>query len=321
MFKAMRDPDLYHAYMERINYFEGWYFKVVDRSGKHTIAFIIGKFIGNSSAESYCFIQVIDGIAAKSYHKKYPVDHFSVENDQFLVYVNGNQFSDKGLAINFESDHFHIKGTIDFFEQIKWKDSILNPGSMGFFNYLPFMECYSQVCVLHGKTLGMFQMNGEAIDFNGGSLYIEKNWGTRFPKEYLWLQCSNFKNRDTSFTLSAGHIPFLFTSFKGFLGNIVINNTHYLFTTMNRSKIQMKQNGTSWLVTLENKNHQLEVEVQYDEKSFVPLLGPEGNGMTPFVTESLTGNISLTLKESKTKHTIYADTGILCGVEFFGEMG
>ncbi|MDS0524252.1 hypothetical protein NNC19_01090 [Clostridium sp. SHJSY1] len=46
---------------------------------------------------------------------------------------------------------------------------------MGFYNYLDFMECYSQVCAVDGYIRGKLYINEEEIDFTGGKVYVEKN--------------------------------------------------------------------------------------------------------------------------------------------------
>lgn len=45
---------------------------------------------------------------------------------------------------------------------------MINPGSMGFYNYLKFMECYSQVCALDGDIIGALEIDNKVVDFTGG---------------------------------------------------------------------------------------------------------------------------------------------------------
>ncbi|EKY26723.1 hypothetical protein HMPREF0216_01908 [Clostridium celatum DSM 1785] len=41
---------------------------------------------------------------------------------------------------------------------------------MGFYNYLNFMECYSQVCALDGGIYGYLKLNNKEIDFTDGKM-------------------------------------------------------------------------------------------------------------------------------------------------------
>ena len=36
------DPDLYHGHNQYTNFFEGWYFKIVDATATYALAFIPG---------------------------------------------------------------------------------------------------------------------------------------------------------------------------------------------------------------------------------------------------------------------------------------
>lgn len=51
-----------------------------------------------------------------------------------------------------------------------WQDYLINPGIMGFYNYLNFMECYSQVCALDGGIYGYLKLNNKEIDFTDGKM-------------------------------------------------------------------------------------------------------------------------------------------------------
>ena len=73
----------------------------------------------------------------------------------------------------------------------------MSPNSMGFFAYFPFMQCYHEIVSMSHSLNGSLNFS-EAIDFSGGEGYIEKDWGTSFPKEYVWIQSNNFEKSDAS---------------------------------------------------------------------------------------------------------------------------
>jgi len=80
---------------------------------------------------------------------------------------------------------------------------------MGIFAYIPKMECSHGVVSMNHGLEGILKINGEEIDFTGGKGYIEKDWGTSFPKQYIWIQCNNFKNQTTRVFSSVADIPFM----------------------------------------------------------------------------------------------------------------
>ena len=71
---------------------------------------------------------------------------------------------------------------------------------------------------LNGALVARKAVDGENINFENGRGYIEKDWGTSFPKKYCWIQCNNFASSEDSLFFSIAHIPFLGFEFMGFIG-------------------------------------------------------------------------------------------------------
>ena len=241
--KEILNPDLYHGEHKNKNYFEGWYFKIVDRENNNKLAIIPGISYGKNKYDSHSFIQVLNG--NENYYKylTYNSSDFTYSNNNFRICINSNIFSLQGLNLSISSQDLNINGNLVFKNLVKWPDNILSPGSMGFYNYLKFMECYSQVCALNASIIGNLNVNGVNINFTGGKAYIEKNWGRSFPKYWLWIQSNSFKNRKSSITCSIGKIPFPIKDFTGFIIGLTLENRFYSFTTMNHSKINIQQLG------------------------------------------------------------------------------
>jgi hypothetical protein len=63
---------------------------------------------------------------------------------------------------------------------------------MGWYSYVPFMECYHGLISIDHKLQGSLQINGQEIDFTEGKGYAEKDWGTSFPEGYVWMQSNHF---------------------------------------------------------------------------------------------------------------------------------
>ena len=244
MLNKILNPDLFHGGNKEKNFFEGWYFKLVDKEGKNSYALIPGVFLGSRKEYSHSFIQILHGNEALYLYKKYKVEDFRWHEGKFAINVKDNIFSLKGIKVDINDSVISVKGKVKFNNIVKWPNTILNPGSMGFYNYIPFMQCYSQVCSLNMDLSGFLEINGEIIDFNGGKGYIEKNWGRAFPYSWIWVQCNNFKNRTVSVTCSIGEVPFLMGGFRGFLIGLTLNNKFYEFTTINRSKLNIVKKRT-----------------------------------------------------------------------------
>jgi tocopherol cyclase len=319
MFKSTINPDLYHGNNKKSNFFEGWYFKIVNKTMTNVIALIPGIYIGKTVENSHSFIQILQGNSAKYSYKRFGEDEFtSKSNKDLKINVANSSFSLDKISLNINDDIDNITGCIRFENVLKWPDSIINPGSMGYYNFIPFMQCYSQVSVMDMDLRGTLSINGCEIDFNGGKGYIEKNWGYAFPYSWTWLQCNSFKNRKASISCSIGHIPFMMTSFRGFLIGLFIDDKFYKFTTINKSTLSIIQNNLDVIITTENKNYKLIIETKTNKIDFMLCMGPRDDKMIPLVDENLKGVVKVTLIDNQTSKTIFRDEGLCCGVEYGG---
>ena len=152
----------------------------------------------------------------KTGYLRYPLEAFKVNNTPFSVQVGENVFSETMICVKLLDDEINIEGTLELGDFTPIKKSILIPNIMGFFAYIPKMECYHGVISMNHSISGTLKINNEEIDFNKGNGYIEKDWGTSFPKQYIWIQCNNFKYKNTSIFVSIADIPFMKKAFRGF---------------------------------------------------------------------------------------------------------
>ncbi len=188
---------------------------------------------------------------------------------------------------------------------------------MGFYNYLPFMECYSQVCAVNGYVYGAVEINDKKYILNKGKIYIEKNWGKKFPYSWFWMQ-SNCFSKDISITCSIAHIPFPISSFRGFLIGLKFNNKFIKFTTINKSKLTTIKTDRDVRLVVTNKEYELTLESITNSSEFLLLHGPTGDNMQPFVKESITSKLHLVLRSLPEKKVVLEDTGIFAGIEYGG---
>lgn len=316
--RSLRNPDLYHGQIGK-TYFEGWYFKLVDAAMRNSFVFIPGVFFSADQRSSHAFIQIVDGMEKTYLYERFPAASFSADRHIFALAVEKNRFGREGLDLNIISEGTNLKGQISFLNHKSWPDSFINPGSMGFYNYILKMQCYSQVCSMDFDLKGKLEYNGRIIDLNGGRGYIEKNWGSAFPYSWVWVQCNHFSSKRASLSCSLAHIPLLFTSFRGFLIGLYIDDIFYEFTTINRSRVEVAQTGTDVALRVQNKNHLLAIECKTRSENFIQLKGPRGDKMIPLVQENLQGVLYVELKEKSTGKTLFADSGKCAGVEYGGE--
>ena len=168
-----RHPDYYQGFNKERNYFEVWYFKIIDRTSQYVYAIIPGIIRGMNDHDHESFLQILDGVNQTTTYISYGVDSFKAKRDQFLFSVGSNEFSLKHIKLNHYDHKYQILGELKFVDVVTWPDSKLNPGSMGYYNFLP-LNWHKQVCCLYGEIVGKLLINNTEIDFSGGKVYIEK---------------------------------------------------------------------------------------------------------------------------------------------------
>ncbi len=318
--KQIFNPDYYHGEKKRKNFFEGWYYKIVDKDGKYSFAFIPGIIKGKFIEDGHSFIQVIDGANKKSYYIKFTKDNFKAQKNNFDIEIGHNQFTLRDLKLNYCDEEIHMIGNLHFIDITKWPDTLLNPGSMGFYNYLFFMECYSQVCCLNGEIVGKLLINNKEIDFSGGKVYIEKNWGKSFPSSYIWVQSNFFPQKNIALTLSIGKIPMKLFSFTGFLAAFKFEKNIYKFSSINHSKIDLEIYRNNIIVKLEKDDKMLVVETRCNDNEFITVNGPKKGKLNIEVNESITSNVKVELIDLHRETMLFQGISRNSGVEWMGNL-
>lgn len=291
--KHIRRPELFQGKLNKKHYFEGWYFKHVDGAEKHTVAFIPG--ISLDEDETHSFVQVIISPNIKTYYFRYPLEAFHTTESPFSVAVGDSVFSMAGCKINLHDPvtGLTITGDTTFSGLTPIETTTLMPNIMGFFAYIPGMECNHGVLSMNHSVNGHIQFSDQVtIDFNGGKGYIEKDWGTSFPSEYIWIQANHFENEEDSFMCSIAHIPFGPSSFRGLIANLHLDGKEYRFATYNRSKVEnFIINDGQMSFELVRKDLKLQVEATITEDG--ALKAPDKGEMTRTIKEGLGGTVTL----------------------------
>jgi len=307
----MKNPEVFQGekYLRTSkDYFEGWYFK--NTNDKDGISFIPG--INVNKEERQSFIQVIT--VDCSYYVNYSIEDFEFSFEPFYIKIGNNFFSKDNIHIDIKDDSqkLVVYGDVEYSNSKNIDTNILNPNIMGPFSYVPFMECNHAIFSMKSSISGLIKINGRKINFNNGIGYIEKDWGSSFPKSYIWCQGNNFKNSDSSFMLSIANIPFKVFNFRGVICSLIVDNKEFRFATYNNTKI-IKYDISDDLVyiTLKKGHYYLNVKSEYTvgNKLFAPVKGK----MEKDILESISAKITVTLK--KDDLVIFSDTSTNCGLE------
>jgi tocopherol cyclase len=317
--RKMWQPAAFQGKIGARGYFEGWYYKFADKSEQHVWALIPGISLDENGRNSHCFIQFLDGSGVLSHYFSYPVDKFSYSSYRPEIKIGDNCFSPAGIEIDIGDNTISLKGAVNFQDIKPWPVSFLSPGAMGWYAFVPFMECYHGVLSFDHLIEGQVALNSQVIDFSGGRGYIEKDWGRSFPSYHIWIQTNHFAEPDTSLMVSIANIPWLRRSFDGFLIGFWYKGRLYKFTTYTRSRIKTFDYDQEKLTLhVESKGHRLEIEVFYKKGAVLrtPVLGE----MQGRLSESLTAetNVRFYEKSRSAESMVFSGRGRHTGIEIEG---
>lgn len=313
MFKKINNPINFQGNLNKKNYFEGWYYKCVSADGNHSIAFIPG--ISLTKEDSHSFIQMFvsfKGENLKSTYIRFAKKDFRAFENPFSVRINLNIFTEKEINVELKDETLQVYGVLNFEDMKKIETNWKSPSIMGFFSYFSFMECNHGVMSMNHTLKGKLTINGEIVNFDGGRGYIEKDWGTSFPREYVWMQSNHFERPDISFMFSEAIIPFKIFNFDGLIVNLVANNKEYRFATYNGAKVVAKK-ITKKKVYYEITRNNLKLVVEAMNDKTVDLPSPKNGAMNQSIKEGLSGKIKLKLYENN--QLIVDDMGQNAGLE------
>ena len=315
MLKIFR-PELFQGSLKKRSYFEGWYFKHVSKDLNHVYSFIPG--ISLSDDDPHSFIQVINGITGETNYITYRVNMFKWDKYKLYLKIGNSVFTDKFIDLNLENKDIKVSGRLEYSNIVKYPKTLLSPGIMGWYSYIPFMECKHGIVSVSHKVSGVLNFDKGTIDMNEGKGYIEKDWGSSFPEAWIWIQSNNFNNPETAFTFSVAKIPWLGKYFPGFISFLYFDKSFYLFSSYNKSVLQdLNYDGNTLNFTLRNKFSALKVTAVKNKSG--ELLAPVSGKMTRRIKESIDSFITISLYDRDNK-LIYNDSAQRAGLEIIDKI-
>jgi hypothetical protein len=302
-------------------FFEGWYFKLIDASEQRRYAVIPGVFIGTDQGASHAFVQVLDGTTGQATYHPYPLAEFRAAEDAFDVRVGLSQFSLERISLKIETAEQTVTGNVSFSGLTPWPVTLAAPGIMGWYAWVPRMECYHGVLSLDHEIRGSLKVDGSPIDFAGGRGYIEKDWGRSFPSGWVWMQTNHFEQTGTSLTGSIAMVPWLRGAFRGFIVGLWHQGVLYRFATYTRAEVEefvIEEDRVGWVVR--DRRHRLEMEAHRSPAG--ALRGPSGIDMHGRVPETLQATVQVRLTElvGGAERMVFKGTGRNAGLEVVGRI-
>ena len=252
--RGVAHPEAFHGTGVTSKFFEGWYIKLVSADTQQRWAVIPGIFRGLDGTTNEAFVQVLDGATGRSWYHRFDISNFEASDLEFRVRVGNNHFSSHGVTLDLPT----LKGSLTFATEMNpWPVTWGEPGIMGWFGLVPFMECFHGIVSFGHGLEGSLEVEGSATIFSGGRGYIEKDWGKAFPEGYVWLHSNHIEDHpEASLIGSVAIIPWIGRPFRGFIAGLYHSGRLHRWTTY-------------------NKTHERDLHID-DERVRWKLAGPDG---------------------------------------------
>lgn len=287
-------PNAYHGGLFKPPYFEGWYVKLVDRAAEERLALILGISRSSRGDDDHAFIQVFDGLRGQAGHLRFGVEEFSASASRMDVSLGRCHLTDRTYSLDVDGEDGRLEGRIVFDRFWRWPVTPWAPGAMGWYAWMPFMECYHGVVSMDHGVAGQLRWNDRDYDFDGGRGYLEKDWGKAFPSSWIWMQTNHFGQSGVSLMGSIARIPWIGRDFPGFLAAFLHDDRLYRFAVYTGAKTELlRANDEQVHWVLRDRRHQLEIRAHRGEST--ALKGPSFEGMQRTVNESLKARIEVQL--------------------------
>lgn len=308
--KAAFDPPRFQGWGRRRNYFEGWYFKVVIPEADLAYAFIPGVSYASSGA-GHSFLQVLDGARAASTYHRYTIPDFRPAADRFSVQIGPHHFGRDRLCVDLPG----LQLDLSFSQLYPWPARRLAPGVMGWYGFVPGMQCYHGLVSLHHRLRGSIRVNGSSIDPAGGVGYTEKDWGRGFPNAWIWGQSNHLSGTaaPASLMFSVASIPWMGSSFRGFLCTFLLEGTLHVFTTWTKAAVTVSLPAAGDRVRLIFTDRRYRLTVTGHPAAGGELASPIAGAMTGKINESLRATLDVRLERDDRE--VYRGEATWAGLE------
>lgn len=309
------NPILYQGGRKRSPYFEGWYFKHVcaGSAGPRTFSVIPG--ISKSADGDTAFIQTLSGgPEVSSRFFVFPFSEFSYSDRPFGLRIGANSFSLEGVLLDLEDEAGRIAADLRYRGTVAPRAGTLKPGVMGPYSFVPFMECSHGIASLRHEIDGAAVFSGESVSFSGGLGYIEKDWGRSMPTSWIWMQSNSFDPAvgPASFSLSIARVPWLLSSFVGFICLFWVGGREYRFASYTGARVEsLETDGVSTRIILCDKSYRMEIRlrrpgsvpsgaaVNETENPKTSLLAPVDGALSRSIVETVDGALRIVLKRRR----------------------
>lgn len=276
--------------------FEGWFVKVDDRENGLMFSVIWG--YATNIQGRHAFLQFQNTLKNETTYVRYPLEALTWTADPFVLTIGRNTLSQKGMVLDFETPDLSVRGRFAFgvFAPLR-RISFLKPNIMGWLSYFP-NECNHAILSMHHTVTGTLAMGNAAWTLQDADGYLEKDWGTGFPKTYVWCQVNDWA--ESALVFSYATVPLLGRHAKGFFLVLHHQGEEIRLSSIEGSRMKAFTVSEDAFTAVVEKGS-LRVTLHARQAHPVALASPNQGAMEARIKESLDGTVVLSVeKKGKT---------------------
>ena len=289
--------------------FEEWYFKILDIAQKKII---IGKVnVKENHGKNSGVCHLIYNVDGEEKQDSIQIHNVNIDKDGLTW--ESNIISKSKVQMDMDGA---FKGELIIENVMDTKQSFIKPSVMGYYQYLPRLEFYEEVVTLQGKIKGMVSINGIDTDFSGGSYYLQRQWGNKYPNVWLWAQCNGFKKKkNLALTIGVARLKLWFNYYTAFAIPICYDNRVEVFSNYNGGQIAKlyRYKGYVHLIVTQ-KDKLLDIKI-YGRDEIECVLEKETHGIRDVYG---CNRVKLEVKMTQNGKIILEDMSFECNIEMGG---
>lgn len=308
-------PSVFQGSDKRNPYFEGWYCKCIDKDQAIQFAVIFG--FSFDIEQSHAFIQFIDGSDGETEYQVYPMTDTYISKTAFQIKIGNNELNASGLVLNEQFTNGKYLNVQLYFEQLEYYPvTVLKPGIMGPFRYVPFLECYHAIISCRHNIHGVFTMNGKTKQLTNAIGYMEKDWGVSMPNAWMWSQSNHPKTEEQSdYFLSIANVPLKQWQFTGCIGYIRTKERIYKFSTYTGVRIMAVNDDKEMKSLVLSDCTYIYHFIFWNFDDMGNLKAPSEGRMSRTIAETLAACASVTIYHKRSQYAVFDQEYEYVGLE------
>ena len=293
--------------------FEGWYYRVSEPETRESWVIITAYWL-NSEGVGRSFIELIQGSTGDTYKQVFEgidVKQYQENPGEFEVMIGDVSFSADRISGQFiDESGAEVSLDLDFEACARWgaPEDERNRWTMGWVTEVIGPPLKWHVHHLKGEASGEIAINSAdraplVASMSGAPLHQEKNWGSAFPKRWVWLQSNVFEERpDVAFAAAGGPVFGFDLSPSGYMMGIRARDRFYNWRTQDGHsfkdvafKIDSDSGDAVWTLRAESLRYRADIRARGPISELIAIDVPGEDGLEFGAFEHLSAELNIEL--------------------------